>query len=687
MNLLLRYFLSSFIVGLVVLSCSPKSEYHSNKKEWDTISFPDPNEKKGPILSCELNGEVSKDTLILAVNNSEHFEKIFSELDKNSLIQWAKSKNIQFKKIDFSNSAPAEISTLPAIIFQNSNGRSIYKRRFKNLDDLDLMVSISKNLPQKSVVTRKSGYFWQTGKANIQLNLKVTDLSGGVIKSDIEMEKFKISTLESIKAGLVKVQKNTVNFSATDKSFYVDFNPWSNGSNFVIHIVIYSSNHCKIPVFEKKVYGDWNDKNKFLLSIGKKVEKGLKKSILTSGVGDSFLPIPNPISQICWEAFGLGIPKKKPSSKDLLSTVARGGYSLNPQVSKELNLNSILSFSFVNENSYKGIIKDFQSSANLSVVEEKLLFETSIKANGDSLVLNNDEEASNAAKSKIDTENHPISEYKISNINLPDQGIKYFEPLDSSGEVDFTLKGKKVKIKDSAISILPRLELSNNRLYSVLNFQSKFDLDIYKNFAIDSEVRDNQLEWNALVSLISDEIYPLTSNWQLDNKSDKNFLNFNFATTTGNYIGTIKDFSATFNALDLKDSNTYNLKVDVNTNSLEMGEVTEAAKSEEDGINVKKHPLSSLVLKSLKLNQKFRPGLKIAYHGTGDFTLMGKTVSVPIEGSISLHLILENGNYIPKIYFYSSFSLDINKEFGVVGPDPKNSIVKWNSLLILSNNN
>lgn len=316
------------------------------------------------VISCFLclvHGDVESDEqlIIFEIADKTRVQKLFHDKVLPQIIELAKKNNISLILKTSRNGLPAEITTLPAIIYQNPLGRSIYRGRFSQISRIANFIQTSKFVPQKNtLLTFKSAAVEERGRAKIVYPIKISTVTGGKPKDyddskfKLEMKRIIIKSLKSIKL------KKKVSLQPLDKRFYFDFYPWvSDKGVLYLSGKIFSQHHCKKFIWttgKTPFVSSWKNRKKSFQSLAKKMYSELNVILAKDTIGDSFDVVSKKNSSKSWGQLNIKLPELKNNHKKNIKI----GIPLHWEIKGKLGKNSRAQFSIAPPNdNYSGLIR------------------------------------------------------------------------------------------------------------------------------------------------------------------------------------------------------------------------------------------------------------------------------------------------------------------------------------------
>ena len=309
------------------------------------------------------------ETLILFVDDAN---PIMTAAEVSDLEALSKQMGIELKQFLAKDGVPAEITTLPSIYFQNEDGRSKYYGRYNNISRIKNFIRTAKLFHQKNEINEKSGVLvWKSGKAEIIVHLKITDLRGDV-KKCFDQAAFKQMAIEYVAQGMNQFEGPSVYaLSKFSRSFYVNVYPYlANDNSIYLTGELFSPFNCIKPIFTQFspaiATAKWDKQSAALKEFAFVMESEILRQITTPESGDGFRMVKENQLVKSWEEIGLAMTIGNEEAKD--SPLVDLVLPKNWQVENARNLEDpIIIFSFLSPvDNYAGEVKALQGALELS---------------------------------------------------------------------------------------------------------------------------------------------------------------------------------------------------------------------------------------------------------------------------------------------------------------------------------
>ncbi len=229
----------------------------------------------------------------------------------------ARSAGLSVTVVDAGRGVPAPVTTTPSLIYQDHRGRSSYQGRYTTLDRMETFLRTAQLASQEREPLRRENVpVWTRGRAQVAAPIKVAPVTGQVPEHH-DPAGFASSAREAVLAGLRHFHlQDVVDLQRSDRSYYMDFNPWlSPDGTLHLSVELYSQFHCKKPVFThggKPFVGPWVRREALFAEAARALEDAIIRHMAAAGSGDAFDPVASRIPVVSFEALGLALPPAPP---------------------------------------------------------------------------------------------------------------------------------------------------------------------------------------------------------------------------------------------------------------------------------------------------------------------------------------------------------------------------------------
>jgi len=466
-------------VAMLSIPCTYLSQYFNSKlvlSEKQVV--PDDFRWVGHSKNAE-----TKDFLILFYDKKKPLLKA-SEMEQIKGL--AAELNLNFLVKESTYGLPAEIKTLPAIIFQNKKGRSQYFGRYTNLPRIRNFVRTSKMMhPKNSTRKVKNVFLWKKGKADITAPIKITSLTG-LQPEPFDSLAFKRELKESLASGMEKFQLESAHeASKSTKSFYFNIYPYLDEDR-KMHITyeIFSQYNC-IEAISQKLDSvltpfDWEARAKGFQQIGSLIEKDIFKHISDSNKGDAFSTVPDTSPIVSWVDLGLDI---RASTKQL-NEVSKLPFSIEKHWKVEKNSTKddpLGVFSFLSPlDNYAGEIKDLNGSLQLHKSGSLQKMSGAFKVKVEDITMGAKGLDDQIRTKILQQALFPIASFEFSDIACDKDQIKMGDEKQIEIPGTFTMLGISIPLVVEA-NLLPTYEQGLQKL----SVSCTFHLSLFESFKIE----------------------------------------------------------------------------------------------------------------------------------------------------------------------------------------------------------
>lgn len=228
--------------------------------------------------------------------------------------EMAKEQGFKVIQKDVSKGFPEEVTSTPAIFFQNHLGRSAYIGRYQYINKIKTFIRTVSRMPQKGAVNEKHDVLvWQHGRATVYSPLKITDLAGAV-PPGFDQAKFKKEAMTALDEGASNYGfQSLYEANRNDRAMYWALYPYlGEDGKLFISAEVYSQFSCIEPVykrFENAYTGSWSAWKSAFQEVGSSMEKVIAEKLLSTEKGDGMIPVLNKAKAKSWESLGLKLPK------------------------------------------------------------------------------------------------------------------------------------------------------------------------------------------------------------------------------------------------------------------------------------------------------------------------------------------------------------------------------------------
>jgi polyisoprenoid-binding protein YceI len=421
------------------------------------------------VLTTTMTAETDEQVIVF----TQPTDKVFIEKTYPQLRAYCLERSITILERSITEGLPTDITTTPAVIFQNPKGRSIYSARYVSFSTVVNFIRNCRFFPAEiSAPDCKSDVlFFKNGRSTVIAPLKITDLAG-IMDKNFDQNTFKNAATAAILRGTaptIKFQMATQSIckTKTDRAFYMDFHPYRNADGtYFLTVELYSQYSCIEPIFTNK--GDAFS-GKDIMPLFEKAVKTLELEVFNalnnSEIGDAVSFISDKIAVQTWDALSLDLPK---AIKKMTPIVVNSNVEIpkNWKYAGALDKETpVIQFRFAPPlNRYVGEVKTMKGSMKMS--DLKTIKEAYFEATMNSLTMGDEDFDHKVLEKYIKVQNYPDAKFSFKNVTLP-KNLKVGEvvELPIKGNFTFMKKEKELTVNARFTPILddngkPQMEIS-----------------------------------------------------------------------------------------------------------------------------------------------------------------------------------------------------------------------------------
>ncbi len=395
--------------------------------------------------------------------------------------QYCTDKNIVLLEKNATEGLPLELTSTPALIFQNEKGRSIYAARYAEFSTIENFIRTSRAFPQQlSLNSKKDVLTYQNGRMKTSTVLKITPISG-TVPSNFDAIAFLKKANKAIDNSmqLFDYQEKT-DLQKTDRIYYLDFHPFVDKSGkLFLSYEMYSQFSCTIPVFSKikiPLEGTLDNAETLFAQIGKTFENEIVSQLKNATNGDAYEAISDKTPIVSWQNLGLEIPNNSEMntvSTDFSSKKLAQQWIFKGAIDKETPM---MAFHFQEPlDRYAGEVKQIKGSMQLNDNQEltKGFFEVSTS----SLTMGIADFDHKIHEKYIKVGRFPKATFSFDKQQIP---LTFGKTTDVNLVGEFTLMGKKIPLTMTT-QLTPSIGSKGEQL---LIAQATFSINITDDFGI-----------------------------------------------------------------------------------------------------------------------------------------------------------------------------------------------------------
>ena len=229
------------------------------------------------------------------------------------LTEIATRRGIKVDLRDAAAGAPADVHLTPLIVYQDSQGRSIYRGRYSDVDRIAQFLRTAASAPLAGApIPYDDAAAWRRGRLVVVAPIKITGLTG-VLPARFDETAFAARARRAVLAGFTRFRaERRVELQPSDRAFYMDFHPYRDGQGrLFVSTAIYSGFDCVNPIysgFDDPVTGAFTSMDDVFARAAKRLEDTVAQLAVSSTAGDAFDPVPESSPRPAWDAMGLALP-------------------------------------------------------------------------------------------------------------------------------------------------------------------------------------------------------------------------------------------------------------------------------------------------------------------------------------------------------------------------------------------
>lgn len=425
------------------------------------------------VLTTKITAETDEQIIVF----TQASDKVFIEKTYPQLRAYCFERKITILERQITEGLPADITTTPAVIFQNPKGRSIYSGRYASFSTVVNFIRNCRFFPAEisGDDCKTDVLYLKNGRSTIIAPLKITDVAGNLDKN-FDQNTFKTAATAAILRGCLTEQNAAKKFqlttqpvckTKTDRAFYMDFHPYRNadGTCFLT-VELFSQYSCIDPIFTNKGEAfSGTDIMPLFEKAVKTLQNEIFKSINESKIGDAVSFVSEKTDIKTWDALNLSLPKAQ--EKTAIQTVNTNvEMPKNWQYAGALDKETpVLQFRFVPPlNRYVGEVKKMQGALKMS--DNQTITNGYFEATMNSLTMGDEDFDKKVLSKYIKVQNYPDAKFSFKNVVLPKK-LKIGESLELpiKGQFTFMKKEKELTVNAKFTPVLddngkPQMDIS-----------------------------------------------------------------------------------------------------------------------------------------------------------------------------------------------------------------------------------
>lgn len=277
-----------------------------------------------PFAAFSQNDPAYEGLVVFAPQGDSPAMSGFRSETLSQLPQLASELGTTLKIIEAVEALPEEVTSLPAFVFQNGRGRSIFQGRNTDLGKIKHFVMTSRSIPQGAEkLTYQNAFLETEGRTQLVGNTKITPFTGAEYSAE-ELDSFQKQARAGIATGLSSMRlTSTVALNRTDRVFYLDFYPYvAEDGSVYISTALFSLFNCHVPVADYRsnpTVGTVDDLAGAFEEAAARLYEDIRTVQNSSTIGDGFEPVPASTALSSWNDLGLALPENPGGTVDLAS--------------------------------------------------------------------------------------------------------------------------------------------------------------------------------------------------------------------------------------------------------------------------------------------------------------------------------------------------------------------------------
>jgi polyisoprenoid-binding protein YceI len=395
--------------------------------------------------------------------------------------KYCAERNIEIIEKKVSEGMPSELTSLPALVFQNDKGRSIYAARYTEFSSIENFIRTSRSFAQQAALNcKKNVLVHQNGRMKVVAALKITPIAGSM-SNDFNVTAFEENAAKSIDEAMQTFgTEKEVCLQKTDRVFYIDIHPYAdkNGKLFLSY-ELYSQFSCTQPIFSKiktPLEGNLSEPSQLFSELGRVFETEILTQLKNSTIGDAYLGVANNIPEKTWTALGMDDIKNASIGNDnenLKNKKLGLSWTYAGAIDSET---PAMAFHFQEPlDRYAGEVKTIRGGMQLN--DNQQLTQGSFEVNTESLTMGIADFDHKIHDKYIRTKRFPTATFFFKNQNIE---LAFGKTTAANVIGEFTLMGKKIPLTIQA-QLTPNIGSKGESLIAV---QGTFSINILDDFGI-----------------------------------------------------------------------------------------------------------------------------------------------------------------------------------------------------------
>ncbi|MEY4902333.1 MAG: hypothetical protein RLZZ292_148 [Bacteroidota bacterium] len=407
--------------------------------------------------------------------------KLFINETLPKIKKYAAEKKITVIEKNAADGLPEEITSTPALVFQNGKGRSIYAARYAEFSTIENFIRTSRAFPQQLALNCKKNVLASTnGRMKMAIALKVTPLSG-TLPTNFDAAFFEKNINKTIDEAMQQFEYQAETcLQKTDRVFYLDLHPYADKTGkLFLSYELYSQFSCTVPIFSQlktPLVGSLEDSKLLFLTVGKTMEAEILNQLKYSMIGDAYTAVSSEMPTTSWSVLGLNQVEnstKGNEKTDFLTKKLATTWNYGGAIDTET---PALAFHFQEPlDRYAGEVKQLRGAMQLN--DNQQLTQGNFEVNTSSLTMGIADFDHKVHEKYIKVGKFPTATFSFKNQTID---LAFGKTTAANLVGDFTLMGKIIPVTMQT-QLTPSIGVKGETLIVV---QATFSLNIADDFGI-----------------------------------------------------------------------------------------------------------------------------------------------------------------------------------------------------------
>ncbi|MEO0776328.1 MAG: YceI family protein [Bacteroidota bacterium] len=250
----------------------------------------------------------------LIVFSQSERDRFFLQQSLPEIRQLAQQLGIAIEERQAVDGLPAELTSTPAIVFQNYRGRSLYAGRYTEISTIKNFIRTSRRLPQQAADNcRDNVLAWRSGRTQLVAPIKLTELQGkkprrfkAAIFAQEAERAFRGGMQQFLTAERACIEKS-------DRTFYFDVHPYyGKDGQLVLSAEVYAQFSCIKSIWSNyadPLRGAYTDFPQLFAQLGQQMEAVVFQHLREAENGDALSVVDEAVPVRSWEALDIVLPE------------------------------------------------------------------------------------------------------------------------------------------------------------------------------------------------------------------------------------------------------------------------------------------------------------------------------------------------------------------------------------------